>query len=206
MRGQHSNKFDLQMLATISALSKRPPDSVPASACIFCDWEQKIRNLDPAAHDSDSTLVVLPRKFEKHVGSHMEALALFAISPRNEQQTEVGSAVAVPHLDSERQTLSSFSINENGDRRTLSLVNEHDYESPEARVEPVISRNDPTIPDIEGLQTPVHAASNEDDRNFVVDQGTHLNAQEQNSLDGLQAAPAQRDNETGQSRSDLDTM
>ncbi|RYP03946.1 hypothetical protein DL764_004780 [Monosporascus ibericus] len=70
---------------------QRPLDAIPAGDCPFCDeWEQSLRaaaknqgTADNSLRESaESTIVVDPPEFRRHVAFHMEQLALFAI-PRD---------------------------------------------------------------------------------------------------------------------------
>ena len=74
--------------------SRRVPDLIPAADCPFCtEWEEKIRaDLEKQGTEStavqsthqalSANIIVVERdKFRRHVASHMEQLALFAIPP-----------------------------------------------------------------------------------------------------------------------------
>ncbi|RYP44264.1 hypothetical protein DL768_009268 [Monosporascus sp. mg162] len=70
---------------------QRPLDAIPAGDCPFCDeWEQAlgaaVKNQDtaegPLRESAEGIIVVDPPEFRRHVGFHMEQLALFAI-PRD---------------------------------------------------------------------------------------------------------------------------
>ena len=79
--------------------SEEPVDKIPASACLFCDdWEknlndpkQDFRRLflnDGKEVEPYGTIV----QFRRHLGRHMEQLALFALPMTERDEMEVDSA------------------------------------------------------------------------------------------------------------------
>ncbi|KAI1122742.1 hypothetical protein F5Y10DRAFT_270798 [Nemania abortiva] len=65
---------------------QRPVDTIAADECPFCDdWEVTLKDdttVSPSTDPSGIVMTVEPVQFRRHVASHMEQLALFAI-PRN---------------------------------------------------------------------------------------------------------------------------
>ena len=118
VKGSHPG-FAESEAQLLDQASRRPLDLIPAADCPFCDeWEQKIRAAMPqkqegttggamAVAEDDQTpadiIVVEHNQFRKHVGSHMEQLALFAIprtttDPEEEEQDDdshAGSNMAI---------------------------------------------------------------------------------------------------------------
>lgn len=82
-------------VAILRSVSQSSPSVIPALDCPFCDeWEQKLRELlpDSAASgrrgDAPETVVTVgPRQFRRHVGAHLQQLALFAV-PRAQDEPE----------------------------------------------------------------------------------------------------------------------
>ncbi|KAI8956283.1 hypothetical protein F4801DRAFT_10365 [Xylaria longipes] len=73
-------------LESLMGASQRAVDAIAADECPFCnEWETILKNNTPVPQSMDSSGVVItvePVQFRRHVASHMEQLALFAI-PRN---------------------------------------------------------------------------------------------------------------------------
>ncbi|KAL8788384.1 MAG: hypothetical protein Q9195_007342 [Heterodermia aff. obscurata] len=89
-------------------------DRIPAADCLLCDWESVLRQSNTAASPNE-TLVVTLDQFCRHVGSHMEQLALFAL-PRSikDQGAEGDSNEAAAAADSDTSPLGTIG------QRTLS--------------------------------------------------------------------------------------
>ena len=93
-----------RQLSIIIDLSKRPIDSIQPSECPFCDkpWAK----LDSNPVPSDTVLVVDPDQFRRHLGHHLQQVALFAL-PRfvQDQDYPRGSSHAggIPDLDAMSQ-------------------------------------------------------------------------------------------------------
>jgi hypothetical protein len=115
--GDVSGSYQIDMLLRTSS---RPPEFLSAKGCPFCDWNSSLQKRNTASQTTD--LVVPSRRFMKHLGKHLEELALFVIPLPDEEDgdpDEVDSnAVHAAHMgDSESvSTLSSF-------RSTPSLTN-----------------------------------------------------------------------------------
>ncbi|KAI0096999.1 hypothetical protein GGR51DRAFT_486625 [Nemania sp. FL0031] len=97
MKNTHSNVSvnDGQLEIFMNA-GQRPVDVIAAAACPFCDeWETTLRDdtpVPPSVDPSGVVITVEPAQFRRHVASHMEQLALFAI-PRSmdDDESEGGS-------------------------------------------------------------------------------------------------------------------
>ena len=82
-------------LPSMLAASSRPLAEIPASNCPFCDnWDAELR-LEAAEKGSDipANHAVLQQSsvFKRHVGEHLEQLALFAITPSFERSSDTES-------------------------------------------------------------------------------------------------------------------
>lgn len=96
----HSDSFAKDQLQALFDMSQRPLVQFSPSACPFCsDWEVKLRAVNQQVSSLD-TLLVTPHQFQKHLGAHMEQLALFAIPRGYFEEGEVDSARAVPQQNS----------------------------------------------------------------------------------------------------------
>jgi hypothetical protein len=92
--------------------SSRPSEQLPVGDCPFCDWGiiLRERNYTPQEHD----LTVPSRRFMKHLGKHLEEIALFVIpQPQEEHRSSGDTASNAVHaaLDEDSatgSTLSSF--------------------------------------------------------------------------------------------------
>ena len=90
----HATSASAEALQTIAQAGARPQDKLSPQDCLFCgdEWHQSLRAANPALSSSGQELVVTPAQFSKHVGAHMEQLALFAIPRGREEAGEGGSA------------------------------------------------------------------------------------------------------------------
>ncbi|KAI9769386.1 MAG: hypothetical protein M1840_004088 [Geoglossum simile] len=76
MRDRHSGSFQEDNLSTIVEISERPLRRFRPNECPLCnDW--KVATDNPKC--SDDIIYVTPKQFRKHLGQHMEELALFAL-------------------------------------------------------------------------------------------------------------------------------
>lgn len=86
---------------------QEPLRTIPVSNCPFCDkWECELRKIQPHVPDPDIILVDWKR-FRRHVGSHLEQLALFAIRGCISDIHEDGSDRAVG-IESDRSSLPQW--------------------------------------------------------------------------------------------------
>ena len=103
MLARHPNFASPIQLPALLQASRQTVDRIPASACILCDWEAVLRrtNTDTPINE---VLVVTLEQFRRHLGSHMEQLALFAL-PRSykdeDENANSNEAAAVAHSDSQ---------------------------------------------------------------------------------------------------------
>lgn len=80
------NEVPVEQISDLVQVSQQQLNRIPATDCPFCDdFSQKLRsrptNITAAVSDPDNGILVDARQFRNHVASHMEQLALFAISP-----------------------------------------------------------------------------------------------------------------------------
>ena len=114
-RDQHS-AYTREQTSSMQSLSEQYPQVVPISACVFCDWpaihEEASADLSMDSRSRVSPLVkthelselptafpVVPvEQFQKHVGHHLEQLALFALPPPIKESSQTSSnLVAISH-------------------------------------------------------------------------------------------------------------
>lgn len=108
MRHRHAQFSSPIQLPALLKASRQSVDRIPAAACPLCHWDATLRDLNKHT-SSDETLVVTPDQFRKHLGGHMEQLALFAL-PRKykdeEENAKSHEAAAMAHSDSLSRQLS----------------------------------------------------------------------------------------------------
>ena len=121
----HHSTYTREQISSVQSLSKQYPQAVPISACVFCDWpaifkedgtshsmSEKTADLStdspsrfsPLANKSElselsiACPVVPIEQFQKHVGHHLEQLALFALPPPIKESSQTSSnLVAMSH-------------------------------------------------------------------------------------------------------------
>lgn len=76
MGTDHNGEFKQRQLSALAKTSRRPLSNIPAAACLFCDWPARLRTGDESSVVGD---LVPWRRYRKHVGGHLEQLALFAL-------------------------------------------------------------------------------------------------------------------------------
>lgn len=76
----HEIQLGGSQLSNLLSTCKRPLEQLLPSACRICDtWDATLRALN---HTPDhEVLVITPQQLRRHVGNHLEQLALFAIPP-----------------------------------------------------------------------------------------------------------------------------
>lgn len=87
LQDQHS-EYTKQQVLSLVALCAQMPEHVAASACPFCDWDADLReqavskeNETERAPSESNIFAVSLEQFQRHLGDHLEQLALFAIPP-----------------------------------------------------------------------------------------------------------------------------
>lgn len=110
----YGNSNDHQQLDLLLQTSSRLPEHLSADDCPFCDWSATLRkrNITPKDHN----LTVPSRRFMKHLGRHLEEIALFIVPQPEEDGVDSGdigsNAVhAARDEDATNSTLSSFTSN-----------------------------------------------------------------------------------------------
>lgn len=130
---QHADFSTSSQLSALLQVSKQPMDRIPAAACVFCDWETTLRNSN-TSNPADETLVVTVEQFRRHLGSHMEALALFAL-PRNYKDEGEGAE----SNEAAQPARSASSLPLSLKQRALSWHTDSSHEATQDR----------TVPDVE---------------------------------------------------------
>ena len=134
MRSQHAQVSNpVQLLALIQA-GKQSVDCIPATACPLCPWEDALGKISPEISATE-TLVVTLDQFRRHLGSHMEQLALFALPRNYKDEADSNEAAAVAHSD----TKSRDFVNDDAISWQSGMDHEtnHDPNSPMSRPLPI---------------------------------------------------------------------
>lgn len=109
--------------------SSRPPEYLSADDCPFCDWSTALRKRDPAS--SEHNLTVPSRRFMKHLGRHLEEIALFVVpQPEEDQQDlgDVGSNAVHATQDGKSNIASTLSSFNSATPSIASIHAENDHE------------------------------------------------------------------------------
>ena len=85
MNTQHCSKYKQGQLQDLLQASTHEPERISASKCPFCDWLTKIRFSDRSAPPDGDILVGLQR-YRRHVGSHLEQVALAVITDETTEE------------------------------------------------------------------------------------------------------------------------
>lgn len=105
-RNWHSDLVEDSQTSQFAALCEMAPDVINPNDCPLCeDWGLAIRARQTHINFEGSVtdLVVTPARYARHVGNHLEQIALFAL-PRQQVEEDLsrdGSAVAAAGQDSE---------------------------------------------------------------------------------------------------------
>jgi hypothetical protein len=126
--GELAEQHDVNLLLQTSS---RPSEHLPAGDCPFCDWGVTLReqNRTPKEHD----LTVPSRQFMKHLGRHLEEIALFVIPQAEEEQRGSGDTASnASHaiLDQDSATGSTLSSFESQPSIGASVSFKHGEEPP----------------------------------------------------------------------------
>ena len=135
----HHSAYTREQTSSMQSLSEQYPQVAPMSACIFCDWpatykEGRISHsvsggmadlstnsrsrFSPLAKEHElselsTTCPVVPiEQFQKHVGNHLEQLALFALPPPIKESSQTSSnlvAMSHPSRGSDEESVSKTS-------------------------------------------------------------------------------------------------
>ena len=135
MSSRHPDISSSIQLPSVLQASREPLDRIAAADCFLCDWEAILRenNTHTAINE---TLVVTPEQFRRHLGSHMEQLALFAL-PRSYNDEEVDAA-----SNEAAAIINSGSMSRNSSRNiTLSWKTISDHEVKQDLAVPDLATN-----------------------------------------------------------------
>lgn len=107
----HASIVDSLGLHLLLDASSRPAEMLPASACPFCAWDTTTgAGKDP---ETSRDRMVPTRRFMRHLGRHLEELALFVFPSPDKQDghdsDDQGSDVAIGSKDSEHEHSNSSS-------------------------------------------------------------------------------------------------
>ena len=88
----HRGEVDQLQVDTLLKTSSRSPEYLHAADCPFCDWSLILQKRNTISHAQD--LLVPSRRFMKHIGKHLEDLALFVVpqpDENDEDMKDIGS-------------------------------------------------------------------------------------------------------------------
>ncbi|KAF4628213.1 hypothetical protein G7Y89_g9937 [Cudoniella acicularis] len=97
MKSLHKAVLASSPLEALILQSEEPVDKIASTACPLCDdWEASVKrtqaNLDslvpPSESTASETLYGKPKLFRRHLGRHMEQLALFALPPNDTEDLD----------------------------------------------------------------------------------------------------------------------
>ncbi|KAI9791856.1 MAG: hypothetical protein M1816_003401 [Peltula sp. TS41687] len=99
LRDCHTKAFTEAQLPVLIDMCQIPVEKIRPTACPLCD-DWKVMSTDPDSHGT--TAVVTPSQFRRHLGRHLEQLALFALPKRleDDDMDDLGSDEAAVDLDS----------------------------------------------------------------------------------------------------------
>jgi ankyrin repeat protein len=93
LANEHTGSVHESALNTIVQACRRTRNQISPRDCPFCDdWYRTMVAANKSVLNAGQELVVTPAQFSKHVGSHMEQLALFAVPRGDEEPGDGGSA------------------------------------------------------------------------------------------------------------------
>lgn len=132
----HSAILAKSQLEALLLQSQEPVDKIAASACPLCDeWELSLNN---SRHDAkrlflhDGNFVEpygTPKQFRRHLGRHMEQLALFALPIKERDGLEDDSPDEVDDDDSEHSDPPAFLVDPEEDGGVKGSVGGGDHSS-----------------------------------------------------------------------------
>lgn len=117
--GDLAEHHEIDMLLQTSS---RLPENLSADDCPFCDWGTTLRKRNATSNDQD--LAVPSRRFMKHLGRHLEEIALFVVPQPEEHQKDsddIGSNAVHAAQDEDSATVSALSSFASG-RLSISSV------------------------------------------------------------------------------------
>jgi uncharacterized C2H2 Zn-finger protein len=90
--GHHGHDVTANQIAAVTEMARRRPESILPSECPFCDSSWASAEPD-AMPTGEAVVVVDVDQFRKHLGHHLQQIALFSL-PRLNQEQEMGSNAA----------------------------------------------------------------------------------------------------------------
>ncbi|KUI59501.1 U3 small nucleolar RNA-associated protein 21 [Cytospora mali] len=90
---QHTNEILPKQIPMVVGQARRPIVSIQPSECSFCEDTWALTELEDTTAD-DKTLVVTVDELRRHLGHHLQQIALFSL-PRLSQDQEAGSNAVV---------------------------------------------------------------------------------------------------------------
>lgn len=109
--------FDSYQLEALTEGGLDIAQKIPASDCPFCEgWAEQLQSISSCRNMDERPLLVTLSRFKRHVATHQEQLALFALPRSNdedEMETEVENQDTVHHSSSESNS-QGYSIDLQG--------------------------------------------------------------------------------------------
>ncbi|KAH7403443.1 hypothetical protein BKA64DRAFT_450220 [Cadophora sp. MPI-SDFR-AT-0126] len=100
LASHHSDSLVQDQFSALLEMSQNALAKFSPTDCPFCDdWERRLRIINPHIPIVEA-LAVTPSQFQRHLGAHMEQLALFAIPRGYTEEGEADSGNAAPQVDS----------------------------------------------------------------------------------------------------------
>ncbi|KAK4041663.1 hypothetical protein C8A01DRAFT_14606, partial [Parachaetomium inaequale] len=95
--GHHSQDVPAKQIPAVTEMARRRPESILPSECPFCDGAWASAETDAM---STGEVVVNIDQFRKHLGHHLQQIALFSLPrPNREQEMESNAAGFAPDQD-----------------------------------------------------------------------------------------------------------
>jgi hypothetical protein len=110
-RRRHANLLEPGQSTVILQLSRKPLSQIPASDCPCCtSWNERLREYASSRGKSidigSNTITVHPTIFKRHLGSHLEQFALFAIPIESANGETIDSNAAIEECQDSRSRRS----------------------------------------------------------------------------------------------------
>ena len=109
IKTQHADQISLQQLPLVVEQSRRPVRFIQPSECPLCDKDWAV--LEPKGEVTDTgALVVTIEDFRRHLGKHLQRIALFSLPRQGRTQEANSSAVIGGTSDRSLFSITSLSL------------------------------------------------------------------------------------------------
>jgi hypothetical protein len=113
VRRKHPDMLEDGEEQTVLDIARKPLEQIPAEQCPCCsEWVDRLkeRGVSASLPIIGDTLAVVPTVFKRHLASHLEQLALFAIPIGATTEGEVDSNAAIEEVNSKQSDGSQPSV------------------------------------------------------------------------------------------------